>query len=112
MLLAGAGTGCLYSVPISMYADLVDHANKKSGIDKTAKATGFLTFCTKISNALIMFLIGISLDVVGFRGGARVQSLTTQNWLGWLLIAGVGIACVTAILIYSKYTDLATKSKV
>lgn len=105
MLLAGAGTGCLYSVPISMYADLVDLANKKTGIDKTAKATGFLTFCTKISNALIMFLIGVSLDLVGFRGGARVQSISTQNWLGWLLIAGVGVACVTAILIYTKYKE-------
>ena len=106
MLLAGVGTGCLYSLPISMYADLVDLQNKKTGVDKTAKATGFLTFCTKISNALIMFLIGVSLDLVGFRGGSRVQSMNTQNWLGWLLIAGVGIACVTAIFIYSKYTDL------
>jgi len=105
ILLAGAGTGCLYSIPISMYADLVDLQNKKTGIDKTAKATGFLTFCTKISNALIMFLIGVSLDVVGFKGASAVQSTYTQNWLGWLLIAGVGIACVTAILIYSKYTD-------
>jgi Na+/melibiose symporter-like transporter len=104
MFLAGVGTGCLYSVPISMYADLVDLQNKKTGIDKTAKATGFLTFCTKISNALIMFLIGVSLDLVGFRGGARIQSIATQNWLGWLLIAGVGVACVTAIFIYSKYS--------
>ena len=112
MLLAGAGTGCLYSIPISMYADLVDLANKKTGIDKTAKATGFLTFCTKISNALIMFLIGVSLDLVGFQGGVRVQSILTQNWLGWLLIAGVGIACVTAIFIYSKYTDLHSAEKV
>lgn len=105
MLLAGAGTGCLYSLPISMYADLVDVQNKKSGIDKTAKATGFLTFCTKISNALIMFFIGLSLDLIGFRGSARVQSPTTQNWLGWLLIAGVAIACTAAILIYSRYKD-------
>jgi Na+/melibiose symporter-like transporter len=109
MLLAGAGTGCLYSVPISMYADLVDIANKKAGVDKTAKATGFLTFCTKISNALIMFLIGVSLDLIGFRGGEQVQSISTQNWLGWLLIAGVGIACVTAIFIYSKYSETSKK---
>ena len=78
--------------------------NKKTGIDKTAKATGFLTFCTKISNALIMFLIGISLDLVGFNGGSKIQSMSTQNWLGWLLIAGVSFACVVAILIYSKYS--------
>lgn len=105
MLLAGAGTGCLYSIPISMYADLVDLQNKTTGIDKTAKATGFLTFCTKISNALIMFFIGVSLDLIGFRGASKVQSISTQNWLGWLLIAGVTISCVAAILIYGKYTE-------
>jgi Na+/melibiose symporter-like transporter len=104
MLLAGMGTGCLYSLPISMYADMVDLQNKKTGTDKTAKATGFLTFCTKISNALIMFIIGLSLDLIGFRGGNKVQSIATQNWLGWLLIAGVSVACVTAIFIYSKYS--------
>ena len=105
MLLAGAGTGCLYSLPISMFADIVDLENKRTGVDKTAKATGFLTFCTKISNALIMLLIGLALDLIGFRGNARVQSVATQNWLGCLLIAGVAAACIAAIFIYSKYTD-------
>jgi Na+/melibiose symporter-like transporter len=105
MLLAGAGTGCLYSLPISMFADIVDIENKRTGTDKTAKATGFLTFCTKISNALIMLLIGLALDLIGFRGNARVQSVQTQNWLGYLLIAGVAVACICAIFIYTRYTD-------
>ena len=104
IFICGLGTGCLYSLPISMFADLIDLNNKATGIDKTAKAAGFLTFCTKISNAFIMFTIGIALDLVGFRGNSAIQPLSTQNWLGWLLIAGVGIASIAAIFIYSKYS--------
>ena len=102
IFVCGVGTGCLYSLPISMFADMVDANNKKTGVDKTAKAAGFLTFCTKISNAFIMFVIGVSLDLVGFNGNSAVQSLWTQNWLGGLLVAGVGVARVFAIVIYSK----------
>ena len=104
IFVCGAGTGCLYSLPISMYADCIFLNRQKTGIDKTAKSAGFLTFCTKISNAVIMFIIGLSLDLVGFIGNKPVQSVSTQNWLGWLLIAGVVCASVTAMFIYSKYS--------
>lgn len=102
--ICGIGTGCLYSLPISMFADMIDMNNKKTGVDKTASAAGFLTFCTKISNAFIMFVIGVSLDLVGFVGGSSVQSLHTQNWLGALLVIGVSFACVVSMIIYSKYS--------
>jgi len=101
---SGIGTGCLYSLPISMYADCIALHQQKTGIDKTGKSAGFLTFCTKISNAVIMFAIGLSLDLIGFRGTENVQSLSVQNWLGWLLIAGVVVASVTAMFVYSKYS--------
>ena len=102
--ICGIGTGCLYSLPISMFADMIDLNNKKTGTDKTALAAGFLTFCTKISNALIMFIIGVSLDLIGFSGGTAVQSMSTQNWLGTLLVVGVTIACITSLIVYSKYS--------
>jgi Na+/melibiose symporter-like transporter len=51
-----------------------------------------------------MFIIGVSLDLIGFRGSEPVQTMSTQNWLGYLLIAGVTITCVSAVFIYSKYT--------
>jgi Na+/melibiose symporter-like transporter len=103
ILVCGAGTGALHSLPISMFADLITKFNAERGRDDTAKATGFLTFCTKISNAFIMFVIGVSLDLIGFRGHSPIQTLATQDWLGYLLIAGVTIACVSAVFIYSKY---------
>lgn len=104
IFICGLGTGCLYSLPISMYADCVYKNSCETGVDDTAKSAGFLTFCTKISNALIMFIIGVSLDVIGFKGNQAVQSMKTQNWLGWLLVTGVAIAAISAIMIYSNYT--------
>jgi len=101
---SGVATGCLYSLPISMFADCVALRNAQTGVDKTGKSAGFLTFCTKISNAVIMFVIGLSLDIIGFRGAADAQSVSVQNWLGWLLIAGVAVASVGAMFIYSKYS--------
>jgi len=100
----GLGTGCLYALPISMYADCIALQKEKTGIDKTGKSAGFLTFCTKISNAFILFTIGLSLDIIGFNGRVGAQSLNVQNWLGYLLVVGVSVTCVVAMLIYSKYT--------
>jgi Na+/melibiose symporter-like transporter len=101
---SGIATGCLYSLPISMFADCIALNNSAQECDKTGKSAGFLTFCTKISNAVILFVIGLSLDIIGFSGASQIQPLAVQNWLGWLLVAGVTTASITAILIYSKYS--------
>ena len=104
IFICGMGTGCLYSLPISMFADCIHKEAAETGEDKTASSAGFLTFCTKISNAFIMFIVGISLDLIGFRGGEATQTVAVQNWLGWVLISGVVLAAVAAIFIYSGYT--------
>ncbi|MCL2850797.1 MAG: MFS transporter [Firmicutes bacterium] len=104
ILFCGIGTGCLYSLPISMFADCIELERKRTGQDKTAISAAFLTFCTKISNAFILFTIGVSLDIIGFRGNQTTQSMSVQNWLGWLLIGGVTISAAIAIIIYSGYS--------
>jgi len=104
LFVCGIGTGCLYSLPISMFADCIELERERTGEDKTAISAGFLTFCTKISNAFIMFIIGISLDLIGFSGAQATQPMRVQNWLGWLLVSGVTIACVSAMFVYSRYS--------
>lgn len=104
IFICGVGTGCLYSLPISMFADCIEKEKLRTGVDKTAISAGFLTFCTKISNAFIMFVIGVSLDLIGFRGGQPTQSVFVQNWLGVILVTGVTIACVVAMFVYSGYS--------
>jgi Na+/melibiose symporter-like transporter len=100
----GIGTGCLYSLPISMYADCIALRQQQTGIDNTGKSAGFLTFCTKISNAVILFIIGSSLDIIGFNGLRPIQSISVQNWLGWLLICGVTMASTAAMFVYTGYS--------
>jgi Na+/melibiose symporter-like transporter len=101
---SGVGTGCLYSIPISMFADCIAKHQQETGTDKTGKSAGFLTFCTKISNAVVLFIIGLSLDIIGFNAVSGTQSISVQNWLGWFLVAGVTIACVAATFVYCHYS--------
>jgi len=104
VFVCGLGTGCLYSLPISMFADCIEIERQKTGVDKTAISAGFLTFSMKISNALIMFVIGVSLDLIGFRGNMATQSMNVQNWLGWVLVIGVVTACTIAMIVYRGYS--------
>jgi len=104
IFICGVGSGCLYSLPISMFADCIDRANRQNNTDKTAVSAGFLTFCTKVSNAFIMFIIGVSLDLIGFRGNQATQSLFVQNMLGFVLVSGVVVACTLALFVYSGYS--------
>jgi len=104
IFVCGLGTGCLYSLPMSMFADCVEIEKQRTGVDKTAISAGFLTFCMKISNAFIMFLIGVTLDLIGFRGNLATQSMSVQNWLGWVLIIGVVTSCTIAMFVYKGYS--------
>lgn len=101
---SGVATGCLYSLPISMFADCIAKHQADTGIDKTGKSAGFLTFCTKISNAAVLFVIGVSLDIIGFNSHTVNQTMSVQNWLGWFLVAGVTVASTFAMFVYSKYS--------
>jgi len=82
-----------------MFADCI-HKGKE---DNTATAAGFLTFCTKITNAFVLMVVGVVLDLIGFRGGAAVQSPFVRSALGYALVCGVVVASVGAWLLYSKY---------
>ncbi len=94
------GVGCIYSLPISMFADNIP-------LESTAMATGFLTFCTKCTNAVVTFLIGSLLDLIGFQSGVAVQTWQVSTALGWVLVSGVTVAGLGAWLLFGKYQDKA-----
>jgi len=100
IFIISSGVGCIYSLPISMFAD-----NIKS--ESTAMATGFLTFCTKCTNAVVTFLVGFMLDWVGFQSGIATQTLHVSTALGWLLVGGVTVSAVVAWFLFGKYQDKA-----
>lgn len=92
------GVGCIYSLPISMFADNVK-------MESTAMATGFLTFCTKCTNATVTFLVGLMLDIIGFQSGIATQTMYVSTALGWLLVAGVTLSSIVAWFLFGKYQD-------
>ncbi|MDR1917605.1 MAG: MFS transporter [Christensenellaceae bacterium] len=101
IIITSCGIGCLYTLPISMFADCI-YLTDANG-DNTATAMGFLTLCTKISNAVIMFVVGVVLDFIGFVGGGVTQTPFVSNALGTVLVVGVVISCVVSWFFYSKY---------
>lgn len=98
ILVISAGVGCIYSLPISMFADNLRAEN-------TALGTGLLTFCTKCTNALVTMLVGVLLDVIGFASGVATQTPFVCTALGWLLVGGVVLAALVAGVLFSKYQD-------
>lgn len=105
ILTISVGVGCIYSLPISMFADNVK-------MESTALATGFLTFCTKCTNAVVTFIVGLLLDMIGFQSGVATQSLQVSTALGWVLVGGVTVAGLGAWLLFGKYQDKAADNVV
>lgn len=103
IFICGFGTGALYSLPISMFADVVTMEKVKTGEDKTATYSGYMTFSYNIANSLALFIIGILLDIIKFNPAEPVQALKVQNGLGLIVILGCSISILLSIFIFRKY---------
>ena len=103
IFMIAVGVGCIYSLPISMFADNIK-------MESTAMSTGFLTFCTKCTNALVTFIVGLLLDMIGFQSGVAVQTWQVSTALGWVLVGGVTVAGLGAWLLFGKYQDKAAEN--
>lgn len=101
--ISGFGTGALYSLPISMYADLIGEERKKSGYERSGTYNAFLTFAYKIANAIALVIVGVSLDIMGFSSENSSQPESVKMWLGIVLIAGILLSLISALIFYSKY---------
>ena len=103
ILVCGFGTGALYSLPISMYADVITIDRLETGENNTAIYSGFMTLAFNIANCLALFVIGVLLDLIKFNPKEPVQALSVQNWLGVIVFVGCGLSIALAMLIFSKY---------
>lgn len=103
LFVCGIGAGALYSLPHSMYADVVTMEQFKTGQNNAGRYTGYYTFTYNFSNSIALLFIGILLDVVKFDSSQSVQSLSVQAGLGRIVFFGSAIALSCAIFIFSKY---------
>jgi glycoside/pentoside/hexuronide:cation symporter, GPH family len=102
--LAGFGTGGLFTLPLSMVADVIDLEELNTG--KRAEGTyyGCLTLFYKFSQSFTLILIGFLLDLVKFDSNLPVQAEGTVITLGLILSIGSAISFVMALISIRKYS--------
>lgn len=103
IMVCGFGTGALYSLPISMYADCITLERQKNGENSTGIYSGFMTLAYNIANCLALFVVGVLLDLIKFNPAQPVQALVVQNWLGVIVFAGCGVAILSAYFVFKRY---------
>jgi Na+/melibiose symporter-like transporter len=107
LIVSGIGIGSLYPLPYSIMADTIAYNTVKNKEDRTATFTGFMTFSFKLSQALTLLLIGLLLEIIGFKvpEGTEIYlpSMTAQRGLGYIFCIGVVITMVAGIVLFSGY---------
>ena len=103
IFVCGLGSGALYSLPHSMYADVVTMEQFKTKENNAGRYTGYYTFTYNFTNSVTLLIIGVLLDLIKFDSTEPVQALSVQAGLGKIVFFGSAIAISVAILIFSTY---------
>lgn len=103
IFLCGMGTGAMYALPISMYADVIAMEQFETGENKSGAYLGYYSFTYNISNSLSLLVMGLMLDFIKFDSTAALQPLSVQSGLGMIVFCGCSIALAVSILIFSRY---------
>lgn len=100
---AGFGIGALFSLPLSMVADTVDLDESLGGARLEGLYYGTLTLAYKLAQAVVLVVIGVLIDLLGFDASAPVQSTWTVVSLGLVLGLGAAASFSAAILAIRRY---------
>jgi Na+/melibiose symporter-like transporter len=102
--LAGFGTGGLFTLPLSMIADIIDLEELNTGKRSEGSYYGCLTLFYKFSQSITLLLIGFILDIIKFNSSLPVQSEGTVVTLGLVLSFASGISFIAALLCLKRYS--------
>lgn len=103
IFIIGFGAGTLYSLPASMYLDVIEYINKNEDKNNAATFQSFLTFSYNIANASALLLVGILLDLIKFNPQLEVQSRPVQTGIAIILFLGVSISLIGSFCLFNKY---------
>ena len=103
IFICGLGTGAMYSLPISMYADVISLEQHETGENNAGSYLGYYSFTYNLSNSISLFFMGILLDLIKFDSSLPIQALSVQSGLGKIVFVGCAVAVSLSILIFSKY---------
>lgn len=120
LIFTGIGIGSLYPLPYSMMADTIAYNTVKNNEDRTATFTAFMTFAFKLSQAATLLIIGVMLEIIGFKtsqgDSVYVPPLSAERGLGYIFCLGVSFSLIAGIFIFSRYnlksTDIPNHERV
>lgn len=101
LMIAGMGTGVLYSMPLALIGDVVVKKKAEGNGEQTGTYAGMMTFAYKISQSLTQLVANSLLVTIGFVSGQTWQTEETSNKLGLILCVGITVAIAIGIVIYS-----------
>ena len=104
LVFCGVGAGAMYSLPFSMYADVVTLEMTKTGQNNAGAYTGYFTFTYNLANSIALLLIGFLLDLIKFDSSQPVQAMSVQKGLGGIVFFGCSIFLALAIATISKFS--------
>ena len=104
LIFCGIGAGAMYSLPFSMYADVVTFEMAQTGNNNAGSYTGFFTFTYNLANSSALLIIGFLLDIIKFDSSQPLQAMSVQNGLGMIVFFGCTIFLSLAIMMFSKYS--------
>lgn len=102
LMIAGAGTGVLYSMPLALVGDIVVIQKDETGEDKTGTYAGVMTFCYKAGQGIVTAVSTALLETIGFVSGSATQPEGAKSGIGWILCIGVVVFVGAGMLIFSR----------
>lgn len=103
-MLVGFGTGGLFTLPLSMVADVIDLDELKTGKRSEGSYYGCLTLYYKLSQSITLFLIGFTLDLLKFDSSLPVQAESTVVSLAVILGVGPIITFILSFISIFRYS--------
>lgn len=102
-MLAGFGTSGLYTIPLSMMADVIDLDELNTGKRSEGSYYGFLTMFYKLSQSITLFAIGWILDLVRFDPDLDFQLESRVVIIGLVIGVGSAISFVASLISIKGY---------
>jgi len=102
LMIAGFGTGVLYSMPLALVGDVVVLEKERTGENRTGTFAGVMTFCYKAGQGIVTAVSTSLLTAVGFVSGEATQTEEASAGIGWILCVGVVVFVGAGMIIFSR----------
>lgn len=102
LMIAGAGTGVLYSMPLALVGDVVTIQSEADKDAKVGTYAGVMTFSYKVSQGITTAVSTALLSAIGFISGEAAQTPEASMKMGLILCVGITVAVAAGIVIFSR----------